>query len=458
MNEYGIPNQKERTFTIDSNAEITYKVVESFIQKHLNIIPFYEKMEKLYTGEHEIYDQKKKTLGKPDHRIGVNFARYVVDTATGYFAGNAIKYNHVNESVKNKIDDFRKRNYEDDNDAELSKICDIYGLGYKLLYQDEEAATRVAVVNPQQGFLVFSKDVKNKPQFGVIYSELVQALGKTRIKATVYLPDGTYIYDDVDKALTLESEYYYSDIPMVQFVQNEEKQGRIELIWSLVNEYNGTLSEKANDVAYFADAYLKMIGVNWDNSTKQTLRDNRVILTGKPLLATEKVDIGFLEKPNADGTQENLLDRLEKLIYQMSMTFNSNDEKLFSAASGVALEIKMQNMKNSSLVKERKFEKALSLMYKLYFKVQLDVSDKDVWYDIEYSFNYSMPRNTKDEADTARALSGITSKETQLKAIPSLVPDIDQELKRIESENREDENSRVPAEEVIGIKKEDDDS
>lgn len=458
MNQYGIPSQSERTFTVNANDPVTYKTVGDFIEKHMKLIPFYEKMEKLYTGEHEIYDQKSKELGKPDHRIGVNFARYVVDTATGYFVGNPVKCNHTDDVIKDKIDDFRKRNYESDNDAEVSKLCDMHGLGYKLLYQDEESETRVAVVNAKQGFLVFSNDLKNKPQFGVVYSEFEEANGSAKIKAYVYGPDGVYQYDNVAKTLSLIEEYMFADIPMIEFVQNTEKQGRIELIWSLANEYNSALSEKANDVAYFADAYLKMIGVAWDENTERSLRDSRTIISRKPLMTGQSVDIGFLEKPNADTTQENLLKRIETLIFQTSMTFNSNDKELFSAASGVALEVKMLDMKNSTLAKERKFQKSLALQYKLFFQVQLDVSDKNVWRDIEYSFNYNTPRNIKDEAETARMLAGTTSKETQLKAIPSLVPDVDQELERIKAESDSEEEYRVAADEVIGITKEDDDS
>ena len=49
-----------------------------------------------------------------------------------------------------------------------------------------------------------------------------------------------------------------------------------------------------------------------------------------------------LQKSTADGTQENLLNRLETLIYQTSMVANISDESYGNATSGVALAYKLQ--------------------------------------------------------------------------------------------------------------------
>lgn len=86
----------------------------------------------------------------------------------------------------------------------------------------------------------------------------------------------------------------YGEVPMIEFMENDERQGRIESVWSLINNYNEALSEKANDVSYFADAYLKMIGVDLaDENVAAYLRDNRVINSATPLSEGETVDIDF---------------------------------------------------------------------------------------------------------------------------------------------------------------------
>lgn len=46
--------------------------------------------------------------------------------------------------------------------------------------------------------------------------------------------------------------------------------------------------------------------------------------------------VEFMDKPNSDGTQENLIERLERLIFQISMVANISDEN-FGTSSGIAL-------------------------------------------------------------------------------------------------------------------------
>ncbi|VTS89018.1 phage portal protein, SPP1 family [Enterococcus hirae] len=193
-------------------------------------------------------------------------------------------------------------------------------------------------LKPTQGFIVYADDLLKAPMFAVLYNKMT----KDELTATVYPQNSTetFIFTKDKTSKRLEPKQGltvfqkvlsyllggkeaitnpYGDVPMIEFMENDERQGRIESVWSLINNYNEALSEKANDVSYFADAYLKMIGVDLnDKNVAAFLRDNRVINSADPLNEGETVDINFLDKPSSDATQENLLDRLERLIYQMS--------------------------------------------------------------------------------------------------------------------------------------------
>lgn len=448
-----------RVFYCDKNAEINEQLVDKYINKHRKLIGFYEELEKLYNGQHDIYYQKNKGIGKPDHRIAVNFARYVVDSSAAFFNGKPTKITHPDDEIKEFVQEFRKRNEEEDNDAELSKLTAIYGHAYKLLYQNEEAETCVTYLKPTQGFIVYADDLVKAPMFAVLYNKMT----KDELTATVYPQNSTetliFTKDKTSKRLEPKQgltvfqkalSYLlggkeaitnpYGDVPMIEFMENDERQGRIESVWSLINNYNEALSEKANDVSYFADAYLKMIGVDLtDKNVAAFLRDNRVINSADPLNEGETVDINFLDKPSSDATQENLLDRLERLIYQMSMTYNANDESFSNNASGISLEFKMQNPRNLAQAKARKFKKGYAQMYKMIFSLPTNVPAAKAreWFNLEYNFEFNIPRNIKDEAETAQKLEGIVSRETQL-GVLSIVPDVTQEMERIKDEETED--------------------
>ncbi len=215
----------------------------------------------------------------------------------------------------------------------------------------------------------------------------------------------------------------YGRIPVVEYIMNRQRIGLYEHVCCLIEAYNRTASEKQNDIEAFAEAYLKVIGVELTEDQIRQMRDNRVInLEGED--AAEKALAEFMTKPSADETQENLLNRLDDQIYQMSMVANISDETFGSATSGVALAYKLQAMSNLALGFDRKIEKSLRKRYKLWSSLKTNVSDPDCWKDIDIRTTRNLPQNRLEEAQTAAQLSGIVSRETQLSLL-SIVPDPD---------------------------------
>ena len=129
-----------------------------------------------------------------------------------------------------------------------------------------------------------------------------------------------------------------------------------------------------------------------------------------------------------------LLDRIERLIFQLTIGFNPNGES-YTQASGVALDKMTLPMQNLAGTKERKFTKGLNSLMQCFTSLPTNVpaSKRDSWIDIEYRFTRNIPRNLNDEAEVARALEGIISKETQL-SILSVVDDVKLEIEKMEDE------------------------
>lgn len=237
------------------------------------------------------------------------------------------------------------------------------------------------------------------------------------------------------------SENPYGYIPVVEYKMNEERIGLYEPITGLTEEYNHTISEKANDVDAFAEAYLAILGAEVDEDGVQRIRDDRVInIYGTD--DAKDILVQFLTKPTADATQENLLQRLERLIYQISMVANISDENYGQSTSGVALAYKTQAMSNLALGFDRKIEKSMRKRYKIFCSLNTNVSDKDAWMDIDIKMSRNLPKNRQEETQTARDAEGIVSKETQLSLL-SYVPDPKEELDRIEKENEEQKQNRA---------------
>ncbi|WP_282919120.1 phage portal protein [Levyella massiliensis] len=421
----------DKAFYMDAEEEMTGEKIREVIKQHKVISTRYQALRDLYVGEHPILTQEPKPATKPDNRLVANFARYIVDTFNGYFMGIPVKTVSDNQVVSDYIQMVERYNDIDDLNADLSKKCDIYGHAFELLYLDEEAQVGITQIAPDECILVRSTSIREEPLYGIRYTtnadgETVGTISDSQsIKYFVIKAGEVQIVD--------EKENFFHAVPIIEYVENEERVGAFEWVEYLINAYNKALSEKANDVDYFADAYMKILGAKLDEKVLAQIRDYRIINLEKTSGDGQLV-VDFMQKPNADTTQENLLERIEKLIFQLSMVPNINDEK-FGTASGIALQYKLQSMSNLANTKERKFVKGFNRRYDLIAQLPNSKIRPDDLVGIEYKFTRNIPANVRDEAETARSLQGIVSDETILENL-SIVGDVKKELERIKDEEQ----------------------
>lgn len=419
-------------FRLARDTEMTLTLLSEFLTKHTHEVKNrYEPLYDAYTSDHEILHDPAKPKYKPDNRVVVNFPKYIVDTMNGFFIGNPIKIIAEDETVADYVEYLDRYNDQDDNNAELAKICSIYGKGHEMYYTDEESELCITYLDPKEAFMIFDESIIERPLFfvrryvdreGFEYGSISDATSVRNFKVTGGL-----------KWLDEWQPHYFDGVPATEYVENGERQGIFEPVMSMVNAYNKAISEKANDVDYFADAYLKVLGTTVDNEDVKFIRDNRIVnFEGD---GSDKIIAEFMEKPNSDTTQENLLERLERLIFQISMVANISDEN-FGTASGIAMKYKLQSMSNLEKTKERKFAAGMNRRYQLLFGHPASKVPADAWIQLQYKFTPNIPANLQEEAQIASQLEGIVSHETQLKVI-SAVENVKGELDKIEEENKE---------------------
>ena len=300
-----------------ADKPITLTLAEEYIRQHEERFPRYIYLENLYKGFHDVYKQPEKPDWKPDNRLAVNFPRYITDTFLGFGYGVPIKKSHPDDTIAQAINDFERENEITDHEYELARKCCIYGHAFEYLYQDEEAKTKMTICTPMELFVVYDDTVKNRALFAVRYGyhstetdQPGQRYGEILTREEIIPFEGSTAGEPMENP--------YGRLPCVEWMLNEDRMGLYEGVSGLVEAYNHTLGEKANDVDAFAEAYLAVLGAELDEDGIYKIRDNRVInLYGTD--DAKDILVQFLQKPTADGTQENLLNRLETLIYQTSM-------------------------------------------------------------------------------------------------------------------------------------------
>ena len=421
---------RKEIYRISSDEELTDAKLNQFIMRHAAESTFrYKPLDDAYRTDYPIFHEKSKPKWKPDNRIAVNFAKYIVDTMNGYFIGNPIKItvDGENESIADYVEFLDQYNDQDDNNAELSKICSIFGKGYEMYYNDEDGNVGIIYLDPMEAFMIYDDSVLRKERYFVrLYKDVDNVLHGSvsdEQKVRWFTLKGKLVWDKK------EQEHYFNGVPATEYRENKECQGIFEPVMSMIDAYNKAISEKANDVDYFADAYLKIIGTLLDEDELKHIRSDRVINFDGD---AENLMIDFLQKPDGDVTQEHLIDRLEKLIFQIAMVANISDEN-FGTSSGIAMSYKLQAMNNLRKTKERKFTSGMNRRYKLIFSNPGNAMQKNDWVKLHYKFTPNVPANLLEESQIAQNLSGVVSQETQL-GVLSVVDNPKAEIERIDKE------------------------
>lgn len=422
---------------LPKDTELTVDLLQELLAEHTEESKKYKQRQAEYESQHKILDLPAKPKHKPDNRIVVNFCKYIVDTFNGFFIGIPVKVTSKDNKVAEFVDSTDAYNDQDNKNAELSKIMSIHGKGYEMYFTDEDSELCTAYLSPVEAFMVFDDSILKRPLFFVRRftdykgNEFGSVSDKTAVRH-FNITGGVKWTDEWQP-------HYYPDVPATEFMENGEEQSIFYPVLTLINAYNKAISEKANNVEYFADAYLKVLGTKLDDDELAHIKDNRIInFEGEDVT---KLVVDFLAKPDGDATEENFLNRAERLIFHIAMVANISDES-FGSASGIALKYKVLAMMNLFQNKKRKFTSGLNRRYKLMFGHPASKVQPDAWRQLDYQFTPNLPANLLEEAQIAAQLEGITSHETQLKII-SAVDSVQDELDKIEEENKAPEQTVV---------------
>lgn len=426
------------TFIYPSNRDLTTDDLQNFVNYHSsNLRPGYVKLRKEYLGNHPILEKQKNSGFRPDNRIMANMVKYVVETFNGYFIGNPPNITLDNESENNNLQNWINENSFADKLSEISRQCDIYGRSIAYVYQNEQGKTKITYTSPENSFIIYDDTVEMKPLAFVRYSlnnnNISQITGSIHFSDASFNFDERYLMNDVNAEINP-----FGYVPAVEFSSNAYKQGLISDIQTLNDALDNVLSQKANQNEYFDNAYLKIAGIRLpedkDGNPTLDLQGNQVFYSPDEESANGSIE--FITKPDGDNMQEHLIDRLTNLIYQISMVANLNDQAFSGNSSGVALKYKLLPMQNMAVNKERKFTQSLRNLFRVIFSVDTILKDSNIeaWKELFFKFYQNLPVNTADEANTARNLSGIVSKETQLGTL-SFVDDPKKEISRMEGES-----------------------
>ncbi|MGL4582119.1 MAG: phage portal protein, partial [Flavobacterium sp.] len=302
---------KRKVFYIDRNMQIDSEegaaYIDELVSKHRQMISYYDRLEDMYLGSTQILKMKAKDDGKSDERISTNFAKYIVDTETGFFNGNDAQFQHGDKNINEAVNLWLRLNDAGSTFNHLAKLCSMYGHSYVFMFDDPLAQViykqqideievnnkqgifskakdfitgenkkkaiagnlplnklKMTTVEPQEAFLIYANDSTKEPLYAFVYTDFNDETGEVKGKLYKSSEEIGYLFskkktsDENSSVKIIRSDQEneelfinkFDGLPLIEVKQNEERVGKVELVFTAQNVYNKVISDSANDVSY----------------------------------------------------------------------------------------------------------------------------------------------------------------------------------------------------------------
>ena len=433
-----------RKIKIDTDYVLNEELILDLIQKHSTEKARLNKLLRYYKNENDkITNRKYKNKNKPQNRLSHPYCQYITNTAVGYFLGKPVTYQTEDNKLLESLTDMFRYNDEADNNTTLAKMASMYGYAYEIMYIDKYAKPRFKAIDPAELIVCYDNTLEENIVLAIRYYDEEVGEDEVITRLEIYtkpiqneqgqvVGNGKLIKGILkDDAVTLQEELdcYFDDIPVNVYINNDELYGDFERVLNLIDAYDQTQSDTANDFELFTNCMLVVNGELIDDEQAQNLSDINVIQ-----FLNSDSDAKYLIKNIQDTALENYKNRLNEDIHRFSFVPNMADENFSNNASGVAMKFKLMGLENLISVKEAKFKKGLMKRIELLCAYTKMKNNSDYSYlAIEPIFTRNTPANELEISQMMQNLTGILSEETVIGLHPK-VNDVQAEIERKENE------------------------
>lgn len=382
-------------------------VIAFCIKEHQKELERLNRLSDTYDGKHEILKRKKESSNDLTN-VMVNNAKYVTDMNVGFAFGNPIAYTPgKDKNIDPVIEAFDEMSIKK-HDRELGKDLSVYGIGYELHYlaiEKDVTVPKITCIDPRGMFLVTDDTVERHPLFAVRYIQKFDLEGESiGYNVEVYSPQWYIVYRVENLEFKSPNRlkikpHFYNAVPVVEFRNNEEKQGDFEQAMSLINAYNVLQSDRINDKEAFIDAILVLYGFNLEETTHFEAGDKNML---EAPAKENGVGAEWLTKTFSEKDVDVLSKSIEKDIHKVTYTPNLNDENFAGNISGEAMKYKLFGLLQLLVTKTGYFEDGVKQRLQLMENI-LNVSNAGV--DVsgtKVNFKANLPMNKKEIIEMIR--------------------------------------------------------
>jgi len=402
-----------------------------------------------------VHNEQMEDISAANNKLAHGFHKILVDQKVAYIAGNPVVFNTDDEGFLKEIEEVKGHKF-DTILTEWIKGASNKGVEYLHVFFNTEGKFDYVIIDAKEIIPIYDSSYQ-KNLIGVIrYYKIEVYEGKRKVdryylewwtdtEVTYYVQNEKGEFDlDISRKVNPAPHWFKIDpasnevvsggswgkVPFIPLPNNDEQMSDLDMVKSLIDDYDLNTSDMSNNLADLQEAIWKLKGYEGTSLAefKQNLRTYKAIKLAEDGDAeADRMDIPY-------EARDRHLKRLEEDIFTFGMGLNIKTDRFGNAPSGIALKFMYSLLDLKANIMIRKIKLALREFVWFIAKAVKEMKNKEYDPDsVTFTFNKSMMFNEAEKIQMARDSKGVISDETILENHP-WVDDVKAEKDRIENE------------------------
>ncbi|WP_042472830.1 phage portal protein [Bacillus ndiopicus] len=402
-----------------------------------------------YKNKMSIEEKKRDAAWKSNLKLVHGYVKKLVDQKVGYVLSKQPSVTSTNKQYQEKLTELFDAGMLN-RLRKVGKEAINKGVAYLHPYFNEQGELSFMRFPAEQviPFYADSENMRIESFLRVFEMNHYEGTTKKRIKKVVhyhaggidhYVMEGATLIPDIPTGgrqgyhfLYGEQPVLWEKVPLIHFRYNEEEQPLVELIKSLVDNYNTQASTNADVLADIPNFIYKLInygGVDLEEFIND-LNINRVVKTD------ENGDVDKLTADIQTDATEKELERTRKAIYELGRGVDTLNENLGNA-SGVALKFRYSDLDLDCNMLESEMQSSIEHMMWFITHYLKMIGEGDFTSEkMNFVFNRDIITNEMEAVEMCEKSVGIIDEQTNRENHPWYTAEVETRLKQQKAEER----------------------
>ncbi|WP_337033213.1 phage portal protein [Paenibacillus illinoisensis] len=425
-----------------------------------------------YRNQTKILEHKRMVIGEggalqeatnlANNKLVHGFIRKLVDQKTGYLLSKPFSIQTDGpDAYKDYLHDIFGKQFQRQL-KNLGKESINKGIGWLQVYYDENGELSFKIIPSEEIVPLWKDNAHTELDAIVRFYKQERYEAKKKVTVTIIefwdtngvlrftqddvgtserVVDGVPSYhfavvkpgSDENGAETLVEEgMNWEKVPFIPFKYNDEEMPLVEMLKSLVDDYDSRFSDNSNNLEDLPNSLF--VVKNYDGADLGEMRRNMTQYRSIKVSNEGGVETISLEINTEAFTTH--MDRLRKAIYEFGRGVDTQADKFGNSPSGIALRFLYSDLDMDANIIETEFQASLEQLLwfvdqHLYNTTGVDYSDIDV----TFLFNRDIVINETEAINNVKNSIGILSDETNIANHP-WTGDVQEEQERKEKEQK----------------------